>query len=166
LYDHTFEDPRLGPFFHNVTKERAISKQYAFLAEVFSGEDNYFGLNPFNAHHWMIISDDLFDYRENLFEQCVRNYGLPEHLVRRWMAFQELFRREMVKSSQRGLIMDGVEHKKEGFSVEEISIGTVCDGCEGIIEAGSKVRMHKRTGKLFCEHCSARDATNEVGASL
>ncbi|MFP4597444.1 MAG: FAD-binding oxidoreductase [Persicimonas sp.] len=166
LYDHTFEDPRLGPFFHNVTKERAISKQYAFLAEVFSGEDNYFGLNPFNAHHWMIISDDLFDYRENLFERCVRNYGLPEHLVRRWMAFQELFRREMVKSSQRGLIMDGVEHKKEGFSVEEISIGTVCDGCEGIIEAGSKVRMHKRTGKLFCEHCSARDATNAVGASL
>ncbi|QDG51264.1 2Fe-2S iron-sulfur cluster binding domain-containing protein [Persicimonas caeni] len=164
FYEATYEDPRLSPFFHNVTMQRAISKQYAFLAEVFSGEDNYFGLNPFNAHHWMIISDELFDYREELFEASVRKHGLPEHLVRRWMAFQELFRREIVKSTQRGLIMNGVEHKKEGFSVEEILIATICDGCMGEINEGDTARMHKRTGQLFCTECAATSATNEVGA--
>ncbi len=165
FYTRTYDDPRLSPFFHNVTKQRAISKQYAFLAEVFSGEDNYFGLNPFNAHHWMIISDELFDYREDLFEECVRRYGLPEHLVRRWMAFQELFRREIVKSTQRGRIMDGVEHRKEGFSVEEIDIATVCDGCTGEIRAGETARMHRRTGELYCEGCSARKVPQHAGVS-
>lgn len=156
FYDRAFEDPRLGPFFHNVTKRRAISKQYSFLAEVFSGETNYFGLNPFNAHHWMIISDDLFDYREDIFEECVRRYGLAEPLVRRWMGFQELFRREIVKSTQRGIFIDGVEHKKEGFSEEEIIIATVCDGCGSEVPVGATARMHRRTGQLFCQACSAR----------
>ncbi len=156
FYTRAYADPRLSPFFHNVTKRRAISKQYAFLAEVFSGEDNYFGLNPFNAHHWMIISDDLFDYREDIFEGCVRRYGLAEHLVRRWMAFQELFRREIVKSVQRGIFYDGVEHKKEGYSVETIIVATLCDGCGGEVPVGATARMHKRTGELFCENCGAR----------
>ena len=166
FYDRTYDDPRLSPFFHNVTKKRAISKQYAFLSEVFSGEDNYFGLHPFNAHHWMIISDDLFDYRENLFEECVRRWGLEDHLVRRWMAFQELFRREIVKSEARGIIKDGEEHLKEGFSDEEVQVGTVCDGCGGGVPAGSSGRMHKRTGKFFCEECSASEAIKEVGAPV
>lgn len=166
FYGRTYDDPRLSPFFHNVTKKRAISKQYAFLSEVFSGEDNYFGLHPFNAHHWMIISDDLFDYREDLFEECVRRYGLPEHLVRRWMAFQELFRREIVKSSARGLFFDGEERLKEGFSDEKVLVGTVCDGCQSAVPAGSSGRMHRRTGLFFCEDCSAADALNEVSAPL
>lgn len=164
FYGIAFEDPRLGPFFHNVTKQRAISKQYAFLAEVFSGDDHYFGLNPFNAHHWMIISDELFDYREDIFEECLRRYGLAEHLIRRWMAFQELFRREIVKSTQRGLIMDGVEHKKQGFSLETVSIATLCDGCASEVDAGETVRMHRRTGQIFCGKCGAREAVEAVGA--
>ncbi len=164
FYARAYEDPRLAPFFHNVTRVRAIEKQYAFLSEVFSGDENYFGLKPFNAHHWMIISDDLFDHREELFEQCVRRHGLAEHLVRRWMAFHELFRRELVKTKQRGLIMDGVEHDKEGFSIEEVSIATVCDGCRGEIATGSTARLHRRTAELFCEGCTPAAARHEAAA--
>ncbi|MCA9613147.1 MAG: hypothetical protein KC586_10390, partial [Myxococcales bacterium] len=43
FYTIVFEDPQLAPFFHNVTKERAISKQYEFLYDVFSKEIIYFG---------------------------------------------------------------------------------------------------------------------------
>ena len=162
FYVRVYEDARLGPFFHNVTRKRAIEKQYAFLSDVFSGEENYFGLKPFNAHHWMIISDDLFDYREELFEQCVRRHGLAEHLVRRWMAFHELFRRELVKTTQRGLIIGGVEHDKEGFSVEEISIATICDGCCGEIPIGSTARLHRRTAELFCQSCTPETVLREA----
>ena len=158
FYERVYADERLAPFFHNVTKGRSIAKQYAFLAEVFSGEDHYMGLSPFNAHHWMIISDDLFDYREDLFEACVRRRGLPEHLVRRWMAFHELFRRELVKARPRGLIMDGVEHDLEGFDLEELRVATLCDGCNGEIDTGATVRLHRRTGQLFCDGCAARSA--------
>lgn len=153
FYDIVFEDPLLSPFFHRVTKQRAIEKQYAFLADLFTGESEYFGLRPFNAHHWMVISDELFDYREDLFEECVRARGLPEQHIRRWMAIHELFRREIVKNSARGLIIDGVEHMREGYSEVTIDFATVCDGCMSEMPVGVTGRLHNRTGELFCESC-------------
>lgn len=163
FYDLAYEDPRLGPFFHNVTKERAISKQYEFLADVFSGEIEFFGLKPFNAHHWMIISDDLFDYREEIFEAVVRRHGLEERLVRRWMAFHELFRRDLVKNVQRGMIVDGVEHLHEGYTDETLPMDMVCDGCGEEMLEGSRGRMHRRTGQLYCTRCGAARASSFPG---
>ena len=154
FYNRAFEDVRLAPFFHNVTKKRAIGKQYEFLSTAFSGEGTFFGLRPFNAHHWMIISDELFDYREELFDECVRRSGLSEHLHRRWRAFHEAFRREIVKSTARGLILDGVEHHFEGYSEETLDIGVLCDGCQAEMAAGTTGRMHRRTGQLFCDGCA------------
>jgi ferredoxin-NADP reductase/ferredoxin len=158
FYDQAFEDARLAPFFHRVTKQRAIEKQYSFLRDMFTGVRDYFGLRPFNAHHWMIISDELFDYREAMFEQCVRDYGLPEHLIRRWNAIHELFRREIVKAEPRGIIIDGEEQMREGFSVVTLDVATVCDGCVGEINEGDVARLHNRTGELYCEACKAQVA--------
>lgn len=162
FYGRVYEDPRLAPFFHKVTKERAIDKQHAFLADIFAGRKEYFGLKPFNAHHWMVISDELFDYRERLIEGCMRSHGLPEHLVRRWCAVHELFRREIVKSTARGLFIDGVERHLEGFREEKLDVACVCDGCGGEMPEASLGRMHVRTGELFCLQCSAR----AVGSTL
>jgi hypothetical protein len=144
------------PFFQKVTKQRAIEKQYAFLRDVFAGTKSYFGLRPFNAHHWMVISDELFDYRERLMESCMRRRGLSEEMIRRWSAMQELFRREIVKPVARGLIIDGVERHLDGYSEEAIEVGTVCDGCGDEMAPGSTGRMHVRTGHLFCSACGAR----------
>jgi len=155
FYAKVFEDERLAPFFHNVTLERAISKQYAFLADLFSGSNAYFGLKPFNAHHWMIISDELFDYREALFDSVLREEGLPEPLIRRFLGLHERFRRSIVKSRARGLVIDGVEHLHEGYSEEILPIACLCDGCGGEMPEGSRGRMHKRTGLLYCEQCEA-----------
>jgi ferredoxin-NADP reductase/ferredoxin/truncated hemoglobin YjbI len=162
FYERVYEDPRLAPFFHNVTKDRAIQKQYEFLREVFARDLTFFGLRPFNAHHWMVISDELFDYRERLIESCMRRHGLAEHLIRRWLALHEAFRRELVKSETRGLIVDGIERRSEGYSAETLTVGSVCDGCQAEMPSGSHGRMHRRTGKLFCEQCAAR----EVGKTL
>lgn len=162
FYGHVYDDPRLSPFFHKVTKERAIDKQYAFLADIFSGKKEYFGLKPFNAHHWMVISDELFDYRERLIEDTMRRHGLAEHLIRRWCAIHELFRREIVKSTARGLMLDGVEHHLDGFREERLDLACLCDGCGGEMAASSVGRLHVRTGELFCLQCSAR----KVGSTL
>ncbi len=154
LYDQIYDDPRLSPFFHNSTKERAISKQYEFLASIFNEGASYFGLLPFNAHHWMIISDELFDYREDLLEDCIRRHEIPEHLIRRWMSIQELFRREIVKSSERGMIVDGTETLKTGYSRETLAIGSLCDGCQRELPGGTEGIMHRRTGEFYCKSCN------------
>ena len=76
FYTLAFSDPLLSPFFRDVTKQRLIGKQYNFMYEILTGEPVYFGERPRNAHHWMVISDDLFNYRETLLAQVERRHGL------------------------------------------------------------------------------------------
>lgn len=154
FYARVYVDPQLAPFFHNVTRERAIQKQYEFLADVISGRRAYFGLNPFNAHHWMVISDALFDYREALFEQVLRAHGLAEPMVRRWLAMHETFRSEIVKNAPRGMVVDGVEQPLHSHSEEQLDIDTVCDGCAREILAGTPCRYQHRLGTLHCPACA------------
>ncbi len=154
FYDRVFEDPRLAPFFYKVTKQRLIEKQFAFTRDLLLGKSDYFGERPFNSHHWMIISDALFDYREQVFFEVVRAHGLPEKFVRVWAGLNERFRREIVKSTERGQIMDGKEHFRNAKTREAISVDTLCDSCNNEIKAGETVLLLQRTGEVFCEACS------------
>jgi truncated hemoglobin YjbI len=163
FYTRLYADPRLEPFFHRVTKSRAIEKQFAFLRDLFAGTRAYFGEKPFNAHHWMVISDALFDHRETLFFETVRVHGFPEGLIPRWRALHETFRREIVKAAPRGHFRKGIEHDLEGYLDETVAVGTVCDGCGGAIGEGEPVRMHRRTGEIFCVGC-ARSAIHTSAA--
>lgn len=157
FYTRVYLDPRLSPFFHKVTKARVSGKQYEFVAGLLTGIRSSFIEPPFNAHHWMVISDELFDYRENLFFGCVRAHALPEHLIARWASLHEVFRRPIVKSAERGLIHKGVEQSKSGYTSEIIGMDGMCDGCFEEISEGSNVRMHERTGEIFCTQCEASD---------
>lgn len=155
FYTQVYADPRLAPFFYRTTKQRSVEKQYSFLRDVFTGTRDFFGEMPFNAHHWMVISDELFDYREELFFATVRRYGVPERFLRPWAALHELFRREIVKPEPRGQILFGVERSLEGYTTESLGVASVCDGCGGEVHEGETVQMLKRTGEIFCKHCVA-----------
>ena len=154
FYTRVYADARLAPFFHKITPERAITKQYEFLASLFSSSGEYFGLNPYNAHHWMVISDELFDYREALFESVLRDSGLAPQLIDRWLALHELFRAELVKPAARGLVIGGVEQALKVQAVERLAIDAVCDACGGEIKAGSPSRYVFRIGALHCARCA------------
>ncbi len=154
LYTRIYADPRLSPYFTGVPKSRAVQKQYEFLQRIFTGTTDYLGLNPYNAHHWMVISDDLFDHREALFEQVLAEHAFPPHLARRWIALHELFRTDMVKPAARGMVIQGVEQPLHTHSVEMLDIDTVCDSCGEEIPAGTPARYHYRVGSLHCARCA------------
>ncbi|KGM53087.1 hypothetical protein N800_11095 [Lysobacter daejeonensis GH1-9] len=154
FYARVYEDPRLSPFFHNVTRDWAVQKQYEFLSNLFNGNKAYFGLNPYNAHHWMVISDELFDYREALFETVLREAGLAPELIRRWLALHERFRAEIVKGAPRGMILSGVEQPLHTLSVQRLTIDAVCDSCHQEILAGAPSRYQYRLGTLHCAACA------------
>ena len=153
FYSRVYADARLAPFFDGVTRERAIDKQYNFLREKFTGEKCYFGDRPRNAHHWMVISHELFDYREELMESCLRRAGLPDHLVKRWRALEEIFRKQIVKSAPFAKKLRGVDLPFEGFDELDLALGFVCDGCAGELAVGTRVRYHRRTGRTYCTSC-------------
>jgi len=155
FYDRVFVDERLAPFFAGVTKQWVIEKQYAFLCEVFTGEKVYFGDRPRNAHHWMVISDELFDYREALMEGALRRYGLTADLIAEWRRVEEAFRPQIVKSAPIPKKRFGVELPLEGYGTLRLDVGTLCDGCQGELQPGQQVHYHLRTGRAFCDRCSA-----------
>lgn len=153
FYTRVYADPRLSPFFHGITKQRVIEKQYLFLRQIFSGERVYFGDRPRNAHHWMVISDELFDYREDLMAAALRDHGVPEHLIQRFRQVDEVYRTEMVKSSPWPRVIDGVEMPLDGFGEAVLDVGSICDGCQSEIPAGMSVRYHLRLGSVYCPDC-------------
>lgn len=154
FYARVYADARLSPFFEGLPIEQVIVKQWSFLADLMSGRRDYFGLKPYNAHHWMVISDELFDYREAMFEQVLRDQGLTEPLIRRWEALHERFRAEIVKPVARGMIIDGAEQPLRNHEVEVMEIDSVCDGCGEEIAAGRRARYQHRLGTLHCEACA------------
>ncbi len=162
FYTRVYADPRLAPFFDGVTKQRAIEKQHAFLRDIFSGSRDYFGDRPRNAHHWMVISDELFDYREALMEDCLRRAQLPEQHIRAWRAAEEVFRKQIVKDRPIAKKLHGVAIPFEGYEDLELALDFVCDGCVGEIRTGECVRYHRRTGRTYCLPCATEREANEA----
>lgn len=156
FYDRVFQDERLASFFHNVTRQRLIEKQYLFVRQILTGEKIYFGDRPRNSHHWMVISDELFDYRAKIMETCLRKHGLPEPMVQRYGKLEEFYRGDIVKSAPFARVMGDVELPLEGFGEITMDVGTLCDTCEREVAAGEKVTYHVRIGKVFCSDCSMR----------
>lgn len=153
FYDKVLVDPLLAPFFKGVTKDHIVGKQYAFLNQIYTGKDCYFGDRPRNAHQWMIISDSLFDHREKLFADSCIKCGLEEPYLSEILAFDESYRDAIVKTKVWPRITDGEIKPIKGFEEMILDIGSICDGCEKELEPGDKVHYHDRTGEMFCEEC-------------
>lgn len=153
FYNRAFSDDRLEPFFHGVTQQRAREKQYLFLRQIFTGEKVYFGDRPKNAHHWMVISDELFDYREALMMDCLRRHGLPDNLIERWRNMENSFRADIVKDTPWKRKFGDLELPVDGYDEVALDVGSVCDGCGGEVNAGVTVRYHLRLGTLYCPEC-------------
>lgn len=164
FYTRVYADPRLSPFFKNVTKQRLTEKQYAFLKRTITGELCYFGDRPRNAHHWMVISNELFDYRNELLRQTALEHGLGEAWLQRWAAIEEAYRPDIVKETPWPRVVDGVEMGVDGFGEIVLEAGSLCNSCEQEINKGQTVRYHLRTGETFCPTCSALHIAPSTGS--
>jgi len=161
FYNIVYKDEKLSPFFAGITLQRSVEKVYLFLRQVFTGEKVYIGDRPRNAHHWMVISDELFDYREDIMMSCLRKHNIPEHLILRWREIEESFRPDIVKDKPWNKIINGVEIPVEGFEELVLDSGTLCDSCHGAIEVGEKVRCHVRLGTVYCTNCISTNLTSK-----
>lgn len=153
FYTQVYADPQLSPFFKDATKQRAVDKQYLFLKGIFTGIKCYFGERPRNAHHWMVISDELFDYREKLMEETLRKHHLSEDLIQQWRAVEEIYRKQIVKDKAFGKKVGGIEIPAEGYAEDTLTVGSMCDICQAELAAGTKISYHVRTGKVYCPAC-------------
>ncbi len=153
FYDRVYADPQLRPFFEGTDPAWIRQKQYGFLHSKFTGQDTYFGNRPRNAHHWMVISNELFDHRLELMRQCLRDAQLAPRLIERWMAYEEVFRKQIVKPAPVPMKVGGVPRPLEGLEKMVLEVGSLCDQCGEPIDQGQRAQYHVRTGALYCASC-------------
>lgn len=159
FYTRVYEDALLSPYFTGVTKDRLIEKAYSFSNQILTGNKIYFGDRPKNAHHWMVISDELFDYREELMATVLRDHGLSEEMIGRWRMIDEIFRDDIVKEQPYPKMLDGTPLPLDGYEKMTIDVSTLCDGCTGEINEGETVRYHVRLGLTYCPDCIENNVT-------
>jgi ferredoxin/truncated hemoglobin YjbI len=167
FYARVYADPQLAPFFVGVTQQRLVEKQYSFLHQILTGSPVFFGSRPRNAHHWMVISDALFDHREQIMRDCLNAHGLAEKWVERLLHVEGHYRQDIVKSAPVPLQIGGVDFPLDGFDELPVDVGSLCDGCGGEIAPGSVVRYHRRLGTMYCAQCQAvpSDKQRDIAAS-
>jgi len=156
FYGRVYKDSLLSPYFHGSTMQRSIEKVYSFLQQVITGQKCYFGDRPKNAHHWMVISDETFKYREALMIECQRRAGLSEEMIKRWIAVENYYKQDIVKSEPWKKVVGGVERPLDGFGEMVLDTGAVCDGCGRIMDAGENARYHLRIGTMYCSLCNGQ----------
>lgn len=162
FYSQVFEDELLAPFFEGVRQEFVVDKQFSFLRSILTGERNYFGNHPRRAHSWMVISDELFEHREDLLERTLIRRGLSATLAARVRSINEIFRNVIVKDRPLKKLVNGREVAVEGYESALIEVGTLCDACEGEVAVGDRVTYHVRTGKTYCSKCTPAEAMSGV----
>ena len=155
FYAKVYADEQLAPFFAKVTMARAIDKQFSFFKQCVTGEKSYMGDRPRNAHHWMIITHDLFDHRQRLMRETLQAQGLSDALVARWQRFEEYFRPDLVKSSVWPRQVGDTLVMQHGFCTEVLGEASLCDHCGAEVAAGQTVQLHQRLGTIACMACSA-----------
>lgn len=153
FYDAVFEDDLLSPYFQKFTKQRSKEKVYSFYKQLFSGEKCYFGDRPHNAHHWMVIPDEIFDHRLELLQHFMNVHGLSENLQSLWLPYENYYRPDIVKSEPLGRWIGDVYQPPGGMAYETLDEGTFCDSCEAFIDKGVTVLFETRTGKVYCDSC-------------
>jgi ferredoxin/truncated hemoglobin YjbI len=158
FYGKVYSDDRLAPFFRGVTLSRSIDKQYSFLRQLMTGERVYFGDRPRNAHHWMVISGALFDYRQSLMEATQARHGLTSAQIARWTRLETHYRADIVKDAAWPRRVHGIDQPLDGYALETLSEATVCDHCGSEVAAGMTVRYHLRIGHVSCGGCAGMPA--------
>ena len=134
----------------------SIEKQYNFLYEILTGEPVYFGERPRNAHHYMVISHDLFDYREQILAEVARRHGVSERGVVALRTVNEAFRKQIVKDKPFPKKIGGMAFPLEGYETLMLSVGSICDDCLCELAEGQRATYHVRTGKTYCDACASK----------
>jgi truncated hemoglobin YjbI len=162
FYSHVYQDPLLSPYFHGTTMQRSAEKVYSFMRQICTGEKVFFGELPKNSHHWMVISDEIYEYREALMIECQRRAGLSEDTIRRWMNIENYYRHDIVKAEPWKRIFADVELPLDGYGEMILDSGSICDGCARELEVGEPVRYHLRLGTLYCSQCNGQSKTHSI----
>jgi len=114
FYDKLYEHPWLKHFFRDVDQKLIEDQQTDFMTSNMGGGKIYSGGFPKPAHKHMYITEELFDLRHRVLEECIREAGVADDLAQRWLKIDRAFKQSIVKT-------DSSECEKR-FTTDELLI--------------------------------------------
>ncbi len=153
FYHRVYADEWMSPFFAGIPRQRLLEKQYSFLRQAITGEKQYLGNRPYHAHHWMVISPELFLHRERMMLDCLRVQGLTEEWVQQLQQLEARYKGEIIKDHPIPRKVGDVEVPLDGFDSLVMGVDYFCDSCGSEIPKGATAHYHRRLGKLYCQKC-------------
>ena len=101
FYDKVDKHPWIGQYFAEIPQEYIENQQVDFMQGALRGGRTFSGRMPADAHMHMVISDELFDLRNQLLSEALQEAGVPEDLQIIWLGVDEAFRSVIVKGEDR-----------------------------------------------------------------
>lgn len=112
FYDKIYKDDWIGQYFKDVPQEVIESQQVDFMTASLGGPKIYLGKLPVPAHKHMMITEELFVYREELLDQALDECGASDALKYRWKKIDQAFKNSLVKNS--------IDDCQKRFNTDEI----------------------------------------------
>lgn len=99
FYDKVYDDAWIGQYFADIKQEVIEEQQVDFMSMALGGPKVYLGKLPAPAHKHMMISEELFQLREELLDAALKEAGASPELIFRWKKIDNAFKEKLVKSS-------------------------------------------------------------------
>jgi hemoglobin len=114
FYDLVYQDEWLKLVF-KIDQEVITSQQVDFMVGALGGEKRYGGKSPGDAHPHIYIYEEMWERREFLLKEAMKNVNSPEEINRKWLKIDEAFKHLIISS-------DITEVKKRFFTDEVIIV--------------------------------------------
>ena len=99
FYDKVYAYEWLKEFFVGHNQEAIENQQTSFMAEKIGGPITYVGKPLKMAHRAMYITQELFDIRQRLLDESLKEAGINKSLRHRWLKIDNAFKGQIVKDS-------------------------------------------------------------------
>lgn len=99
FYDDVYQHPWLGKFFADVPQDVIEVQQVDFLQGALGGPMVYCGKLPVPAHKHMYITEELFELRNDILVNALKQVGAKDELIERILRIDNSFRSAIVKES-------------------------------------------------------------------
>ena len=100
FYDKVYEHPWLGQYFTGTEQQILEDQQTDFMISIMGGPKLYMGRAPKYAHQHMVITEELFELRQQLLSDSIRECNVSDDLREEWLGTDNALRRALVKKSR------------------------------------------------------------------
>lgn len=99
FYDKVFSHPWLRKYFTDFVQDLIEIQQTNFMMMVMGGPNKYDGRKIRSTHHYMFITEKLFEIRHELLKKTLEEEGLTQDLKEKWLSIDYSFKSVLVKNN-------------------------------------------------------------------